>query len=186
MENPHILNPLLAKECCSLCLHGRSDRSWPMNNLADWRKGLQCRRGINGRKFVSPTPTPPPPLGPPMCYHYRCTRDSLPAFRLKISAAKMLKKKELFMRYFFLACPAAFFIPTVWGAYRIDTHQCRTLHHGQKSKPIDFPRNDVNSTSSGPLDQDLRNPICQTWLPNVVTTILISVLEIRPGAHTDM
>jgi hypothetical protein len=105
MGKHHILNPLLAKECCSLCLHGRPDRSWPMNNLADCRNGLQCRRGINGRKFLSP---PPPLLGPSMCYHYRCTRDSLPAFRLKISAAKMLKKKKLFMRHFFSGITCGF------------------------------------------------------------------------------
>jgi hypothetical protein len=62
-KNPHILNALLVEECCSLCLHGRSDRSWPMYNLADWRKGIPCKRGINGRKFLSPhshTPTPHP------------------------------------------------------------------------------------------------------------------------------
>ena len=88
------------------------------------------------------------------------------------------------MRHFLLG-PAAFFIPTVRCAYRIDCHQCTTLNNDQKSKRIDFPHNDVSSTNSGSLDQDLRNTICQTWLPKVVKTILTSLFY-RCTVHSDI
>jgi hypothetical protein len=157
-------------ECCSLCFRGRSERSWPMNNLADWRKGLQCRRGTNCRKFLS---LPPPPPGPPMCYHYRCTRDSLPAFRLNISGAK-IKKRTIFMRLFsVMSCGFLHSYSTVRLPDRLSPVQ--NLTPRPKSKPIDFPHNDVNSTSSGSLDQDVRNTICQTWFPKVLKTILTSL-----------
>jgi len=42
-----------------------------------WRTGLLCTWGVKGQIFVL--------FGPPISYRYSCTRDSLLAFRLKIT-----------------------------------------------------------------------------------------------------
>lgn len=92
-RKPHILNPLLAKEFCSLCLHGRSDKFWPMNSWADWRKTLKCRRGINGRKFLSALRSDHVlPLS-----LYKRLAPNLP---LENFSRQNVKKKELYAAFF--------------------------------------------------------------------------------------